>query len=311
MGIMGAVAKTLFSPKALSVTDEKAWNTALWRFFGSPNDSGVDVNEYSALNYSAVFCAINLISGTIGTLPLHLLRKNGRSSEVMDQLPLYRVMHDQANEYMTTTDLRETITAHALGWGNGYAEIVYDTTQIKELWPIPPNRCTPDMIEGELVYKIEVDNIVKTLPRRKVLHLHGLGFDGFKGYSVVKMASQSIGLGLAMESFGARFFGSGTHPGVVVEHPGKLSQLAHDNLKGDLMEKHSGLGKAHRLLLLEEGMKIQQLGIPPEEAQFLESRAFQIPEIARWFNLPPHKLRDLTKSSFNNIESEQISFIVD
>jgi HK97 family phage portal protein len=116
---------------------------------------------------------------------------------------------------------------------------------------------------------------------------------------------------MAMETFGSRFFGNGTNPGMVVSHPGKLTSAAHDNLRNSLVTAHSGLGNTHRLLLLEEGMKVEKYGIPPNDCQFLESRQFQIPEVARWFNLPPHKLKDLTKSSFSNIESEQISFVTD
>jgi HK97 family phage portal protein len=149
------------------------------------------------------------------------------------------------------------------------------------------------------------------LTREKVLHIAGLGFDGFVGYSVVAMARKSIGLGMAMETFGSRFFGEGTHPGVIVEHPQKLSPEAHSNLKKSLSDTYSGLGNSHRLMLLEEGMKFQKIVIDPKDSQFLESRQFNIPEIARWFNLPPHKLKDLTKSSFSNIESEQISFVTD
>jgi len=125
------------------------------------------------------------------------------------------------------------------------------------------------------------------------------------------MAAQSIGLGKAMESFGSNYFGQGTHPGVIVSHPGKLSDTASKNLRESLVAKYSGLGKSHRLMLLEEGMKLEKIGIPPNDSQFIESRQFQIPEIARWFNLPPHKLKDLSRSSFSNIESEQISFVTD
>jgi HK97 family phage portal protein len=116
---------------------------------------------------------------------------------------------------------------------------------------------------------------------------------------------------MAMETFGSRYFGNGTHPGVVVSHPGKLGPDAHKNLKASIETAHAGLGQSHRLLLLEEGMKVENLSIPPNDSQFLESRQFQVPEVARWFNLPPHKLKDLTRSSFNNIESEQISFVTD
>jgi HK97 family phage portal protein len=202
--------------------------------------------------------------------------------------------------------------AHVLTWGNGYAEKVHDGQgRLIELWPIPPSRITPKMRDGELIYEIQVDGQTIVMNRDKVLHIAGLGFDGFVGYSPVTMAAQSIGLGKTMETFGARYFGQGTHPGVIVAHPGKLSEAAHKNLKDSLTAGYSGLGKSHRLMLLEEGMKLEKLGVPPNDSQFLESRAFQIPEIARWFNLPPHKLKDLTKSSFSNIESEQISYVTD
>jgi HK97 family phage portal protein len=125
------------------------------------------------------------------------------------------------------------------------------------------------------------------------------------------MARKSIGLGMALETFGELYFGQGTHPGVIVSHPGQLSPDSHTRLKDSLSASYSGLGKAHRLMLLEDGMKIEKLGIPPNDSQFLESRQFQIPEIARFFNIPPHKLKDLTKSSFSNIESEQASFYTD
>jgi HK97 family phage portal protein len=167
------------------------------------------------------------------------------------------------------------------------------------------------MKDGRLVYRIRVANQDIYLPRERVLHVPGLGFDGFIGYSVVALARKSLGLGMALETFGSLYFGQGTHPGIVVGHPGKLSDQASKNLQSSLSTEYGGLGKSHRLLLLEEGMKLEKIGIPPEDSQFLESRQFQIPEVARWFNLPPHKLKDLTRSSFSNIESEQISFLTD
>jgi len=222
-------------------------------------------------------------------------------------------MHDQWNPYMTAMAGREVMMAHILSWGNGYAEKVRNGYgEIMELWPITPNRVTPRMEGGGLVYRIQMDREAPiTLPREKILHIPGLGFDGFMGYSVVAMARKSIGLSMALETFGATFFGNGTNPGMVVSHPGKLSPQGHSNLKDSLITGHSGLGKSHRLMLIEEGMKVEKYGIPPDDCQFLESRGFQIPEVARWFNLPPHKLKDLSRSSFSNIESEQISFVTD
>lgn len=299
--------------KNLSLTDEKAWNPSLWSLAGSQSLSGENVTEATALTYSAVWNAVALIAGTVSTLPLHLLRKDQKKTIFVKEKRLSRIMHDQFNPYMTAQVGREVMMSHVLTWGNGYAEIVRDNYgEIKELWPIQPDRVTIEMVDGRLMYRVRM-NIEQDiiLPREKVLHIAGLGFDGFQGYSVVAMARKSFGLGMALETFGSLYFGQGTHPGIIVEHPGKLSAQSHANLKQSLTEVHSGLGKSHKLMLLEDGMTMKPIGIPPEDSQFLQSRQFQIPEVARWFNLPPHKLKDLTRASFNNIESEQISFVTD
>ncbi len=297
--------------RGLALTDERAWDRSLWNLYGSQSLSGENVTEETALTYSAVWNAVSLISGTIGALPLHLMQRKGEKKRIADDRKLYSVLHDQWNPFMTAMAGREALMAHILTWGNGYAEKVRDGYgEIRELWPITPNRVTPEMEGGELVYRIQMDRESPiTLPRDKVLHIPGLGFDGFIGYSVIAMARKSIGLSMALETFGAGFFGNGTNPGMVVSHPGHLKDPS--ILRDALTAAHSGLGQSHRLMLLEEGMKVEKYGIPPDDCQFLESRGFQIPEIARWFNLPPHKLKDLTRSSFSNIESEQISFVTD
>jgi HK97 family phage portal protein len=213
---------------------------------------------------------------------------------------------------MTAQVGREVLEAHVLAWGNGYAEKVYNGQgDLVELWPIPPNRCDPVIEDGELLYDIDVGGEKKRFTREKILHVPGLGFDGFTGYSVIAMARESIGLGMAMEKFGAKFFGNGAHLGVVVTHPKSLTEKAEDNIKRSFIEKQSGLDNAHRMLFLQEGMTVSSLGLPPEDSQFIEGRQFQITDIARWFNIPPHKLKDMTKSSFSNIESEQTSFVID
>ena len=304
------LARVTKSIKNLSVTDDKAWNQTLWRLIGARTQSGEQVDENTALTYSAVWAAVQLISSTISTLPLHLLKKNQRkTSKVLDN-PLYRVLHDRFNSSMTAQIGREVMTAHILTWGNCYAEIVRDPLgRVYELWPIGPDRVTPEMTDNGVIYRIRVGSETKTLSREKILHIPGLGYDGLVGYSVIAMARKSIGLGMAMETFGERYFGAGTHPGVIVSHPGQLKDPT--KLRDSLAASYSGLGQSHRLMLLEEGMKLENIGIPPNDSQFIESRGFQIPEIARWFNLPPHKLKDLTRSSFSNIESEQISFVTD
>ncbi len=309
MTLLGRIRQYVF--RALSIDDPKAWDRSLWNLFGSQSLSGENVTEQTALTYSAVWNAVSLISGTIGTLPLHLMQRKGEKKRIADERKLYGVMHDQWNPYMTAVAGRECMMAHILTWGNGYAEKVRNGYgEVVEVWPITPNRVTPMMREGDLVYKISMDKDGDIfLPRDKVLHVPGLGFDGFVGYSVIAMARRSIGLGMAMETFGSLYFGQGTHPSAVVTHPHQVKDLK--AMREAISEVYGGLGKSHQLMLLEDGMKLEKVGIPPEDSQFLESRQFQIPEIARWFNLPPHKLKDLTRSSFSNIESEQISFVTD
>ena len=299
-----------FLVRALGLNDPKAWDKSLWSMYGSQSLSGEKVTEETALHYSPVYNAITLIAGTVSALPLHLMQGRMGKKTVVDDNPLYRVMHDQWNPYLTAMAGRECLMAHVLAWGNGYAEIVRDGLgYVRELWPITPNRVMPKMVGGNLVYVIRVGNQDVTFPREKILHVPGLGFDGFVGYSVVSMARKSLGLGMALETFGSLYFGNGTHPGVIVSHPGQLKDPSH--LRDSLTAAYSGLGQSHKLMLLEEGMKIEKIGIPPDDSQFLESRQFQVPEVARWFNLPPHKLKDLTRSSFNNIEQEQQSFYTD
>ena len=279
----------------------------------APTKAGVDIDEVAALNFSAVWNAIQIISGTIGSLPLHLLRRAGKNTEKMTSESIYGVLHSVANPEMSAMSYREATGAHVVSWGNSYTEIVRSKTgEVVELWPIGPNRVKPERKNDKMFYEISIGGGQKvTLPREKVLHIPGLGFDGLMGYSVLNKARESIALGMATEEFGSRYFGGGTHPGVVVSHPLALGPDAHKRLKKDLTNAYSGLGKSHKLLLLEEGMKMENIGIPPEDSQFLQTRQFQTVEVARWFNIDPSKLKDHSRSTFNNIEHLSIMHVVD
>jgi len=286
----------------LSVSDPKAWSPSLWNLQGSQSLSGETVTEATALTFSAIWNAVTLYSGTISALPLHLLRKDQQKTLHVEEKKLYRVLHDEFNPYMSAKTGREISIAHGLLWGNSYAEIVRNGYgEIVELWPISPDRVRPYREEGKIFYEVDVDGEKIILPRERMLHCPGLGFDGLTGYSIVSMARKSFGLGMALETFGSTYFGQGTHVGRVLSHPGKLGVQAEANLRNSLADTHQGLAKSHKVMILEEGMKLEKIGIPPEDSQFLESRMFQISEIARWFNLPVHKLKEMTKSSFNNI----------
>jgi HK97 family phage portal protein len=296
----------------LGLSDEKAWNPSLWNLAGSRSLSGEIVNEATALTYSAVWDAVGQIAGTLSTLPLHLLRTDANKTIQATEKKLFRVMHSEFNPYMTAQIGREVMAAHILTWGNCYAEKVYNGYgDIIQLWPIAPNRVRMEMKDSELIYNIRVDSEEIPLKRDQILHIPGLGFDGFQGYSVIAMARKSLGLGMALETFGAQYFGQGTHPGLLITHPMKLSPETRSNMQAALTQTYSGLGNAHRLMLLDDGLKPEKIGIPPNDSQFIESRSFQVSDVARWFHMPVHRLRDLDRATNNNIEAEQISWVVD
>ena len=141
----------------------------------------------------------------------------------------------------------------------------------------------------------------------EVLHIPGLGFDGLIGYSPIAMARNAVGMTMACEEYGASFFANGANPGGVLEHPGILKDPS--KVRNSWNSVYRGSNNAHKIAVLEEGMKYQQIGIPPEEAQFLETRNFQINEIARLYRIPPHMVGDLEKSSFSNIEQQSLEFV--
>ena len=279
---------------------------------GVATATGIPVNEETALNYAAVFCAVALIADDISSLPLMLYKRlpNGGKERFVNH-PLYRLLHDSPNEEMSTMTWRQTMQGHVLTWGNGYAEIERDGAgRPAALWPITPDRVTPFRdSDGVLRYRITNTNAPPTiLDAFDMLHLHGLGFDGLMGYSPVAKARESIGLSVATERFGATFFGNGSTFGGVFEHPGRMSQPAQENFRKAIAERHQGVDRAHKFLIVEEGMKYQKLGIPPNDAQFLDTRVFQIREIARWYKIPPHKLADLADATFSNVEQMNIDY---
>jgi HK97 family phage portal protein len=286
---------------------------------GVETHSGKAVTSDSAMRMIAVFSCIHLLSRTVGSLPLYLYRRLPKGGkEKARKHPLFNLIRMFPNNEMTAMRYRSTLQGHLAGWGNCFSYIDWNKRgTINGLWPLRPDRVQVERIAGELVYKFYPGSDDKkvsesfTIPNYYMLHIPGFGFDGLMGYSPLGLAREAIGLGLATEEFGARYFGSGTHPGMVVEHPGKLSDIGSTNLRKSLTEKASGLGKSHQILLLEEGMKAQAITINPEDAQFLETRKFQIEEIARLFMIPPHMIASVEKSTSwgTGIEEQNIGFI--
>lgn len=306
--------RTLIQPRERKSTDIFA---LLDRSFLTA--AGITVSEETALRMAAVWACVRVISEDVATLPLHIYERLNRGKRRASEYSLQRLLHDQPNEEMTALQFREALTAHVLTWGNAYAYIVRNRDgidgEVQELWPLLPDRTylKRDPKTRAPFYETWDPRSEQRwiLRSDQVMHIAGLGFDGRTGYSPIRMHAQAIGLGLAAEEFGARFFGQGLHLGGFFEHPASLSDTAYTRLKTETAEKYAGLGRAHLTMILEEGMKFQKLGIPPDEAQFIEAREFQVTDIARIFRVPPHKIMDLKRATFSNIEHSAIAYVVD
>jgi len=282
-----------------------------WNFLFGGTSSGKAVNERTAMQTSAVYACVRILAESVAGLPLHVYERTANGSKsTKPSHPLYRLLHDEPNREMTSFVFRETLMSHLLLWGNAYAQIIRDARGFPiALYPLLPDRMAVDRNEsGELVYTYQSDKGQVKLRRENILHIPGLGFDGLIGYSPIAMAKNAVGLALATEDYGATFFANGANPGGVLEHPGVIKPEQADRLRESWQSQFGG-ANAHKVAVLEEGLKFHQMSIPPEQAQFLETRKFQINEIARIFRVPPHMVGDLEKSSFSNIEQQSLEFV--
>jgi HK97 family phage portal protein len=302
-----SILSKLFKPRARP--KNTFWQNAYTFFFG-PTPSGKTVNERTAMTTSAVYACVRVLSETIASLPLHVYRRvNGGKEKAVDH-NLYHLLHDEPNPEMTSFVFRETLIGHLLLWGNAYAQIIRDGRgKVIALYPLLPDRMEVGRTEqGELFYCYQKDGQQYLLHREEVLHVPGLSFDGLVGYSPIAMAKNAIGMALATEEYGSKFFANDARPSVVLEHPGILKDPA--KIRESWNEIYRGSENAHRVAVLEEGMSVKTLSIPPEQAQFLETRKFQLEEICRIFRVPPHLVASLDRATFSNIEHQSISFVV-
>lgn len=285
------------------------------RVYVGQNQAGVRVTEDTALTYAAVWACVRVISETMAALPWHVYRRTESGREAVDSQVAW-LLNNQPNMEMTAFSFREALMAHVLTWGNGYAEIVKDMAgRVMELWLLSPDRvCVErDRDTKALVYRItNPDGPDTFLAADRVLHIHGLGFDGVSGYSPVRMAARSIGLGLAQDTFAQAFYANGTVFGAIVEMPaGRMDAKQIDDAEKLLNDKSRGPDKAFKVKVVPNGSAVHKLSMPLTDAQFLESRKFSVTDIARWFRVPPHKIADLDRSTNNNIEHQSIEFVTD
>ena len=290
-----------------------------YSFLFGRTTSGKPVNERTAMQTTAVYACVRILAEAVASLPLHVYEyQDDGGKKLVHEHPLYYLLHDEPNPEMTSFVFRETLMSHLLIWGNAYAQIIRDGAgRVLGLYPLLPDKMEVQRDDRGNIYYVysrnsdenptfkEYGNI--KLKAEDVLHIPGLGFDGLIGYSPIAMAKNAVGMTLACEEYGASFFANGANPGGVLEHPGVLKDPS--KVRESWNSVYRGVSNAHKIAVLEEGMKYQQIGIPPEEAQFLETRKFQINEIARLYRIPPHMVGDLDKSSFSNIEQQSLEFV--
>ena len=289
-----------------------------YAFYMGGSNAGKRVTERSAMQMTAVYSCVRILAEAVAGLPLHFYKyKDDGSKEKALDNSLYHLLHDEPNPEMSSFVFRETLMTHLLLWGNAYAQIIRNGKgEIIALYPLMANKMQVDRDENGQLYYIytrssdeakTMEGITVYLSPRDVLHIPGLGFDGLVGYSPIAMAKNAIGLAMATEEYGAKFFANGAAPSGVLEHPGTIKDPA--RLRENWNATFGGSANSGKVAVLEEGMKYTPISISPEQAQFLETRKFQINEIARIFRVPPHMLADLEKSSFSNIDQQSLEFV--
>lgn len=287
-------------------------------FFLGSTTSGKPVTQRSAMQMTAVYSCVRILSEAIAGLPLHVYRFTDTGTTKAVNHPLYSILHDEPNTEQTSFIFRETLMTHLLLWGNAFAQIIRNGKgEVIALYPLMPDKMTVNRDEnGQLYYEYltygddlrkERSAVVRLTPN-EVLHIPGLGFDGLVGYSPIAMAKNAIGMAQACEEFGAKFYSNGAAPSGILTHPGTIKDPA--RVRESWQSTFGGSQNAGKVAVLEEGMQYTPISVAPSDAQFLDTRKFQMEEIARIFRIPPHMLADLDKATFSNIEQQSLEFVI-
>ena len=280
-------------------------------FYFGTSGSGKSVTVQSAIQLSTVYACVRVISETIASLPLGIYETVNDGNEKATDHPLYRLLHDEPNSEMTSFVFREVMLAHLLLYGNSYSQIIRSgKNQVIGLYPLLPDHMEVDRdSKGNLTYTYTTsDGKTVSIKPRDVLHIPGLGFDGVMGYSPIALEKNAIGLGIASEEYGSKFFSNGARPSGILTHPNTVKNPK--ALRESWNSAYGGSSNSNRVAILEEGMKFEPIAIPNNEAQFLETRKFQVDEICRIFRVPPHLVGNLEHATFSNIEHQSIDFAV-
>ena len=294
-----------------TMVSERGWSNVFGNYSNAAKEK---VNNDTALSVSTFFACVRCVSEDVAKIPFKVYRKEGSSKYEVPEHPAYQLLQYQPNTEMTAMAFRESRTAQMLGWGNSYAYIEKDGDEtVLSIYPLRPDRVTPKRTpDKELYYEVVDDNgQTKDIPRQRILHLHGLGFDGIQGYNVIVYGAQSFGSAMAADKYAGAYFGNGCNQQGNLEHPGNLSKEAQNRLRESIKETHSGSDKSHGILILEEGMKWANVSIDPKASQLIETRGFSVSDICRWCRVPPVKVADLSRATFSNIEQLNIDYVTD
>lgn len=280
---------------------------------GGPSASGVPINEDKALTIGAVYTAIRIISSTLGSLPLHVMRRGeDKRRDFALRHWAYPLLHDSPNEYHTSFTWREVLIAHLLLWGNHYSRINWrQDGRADALYPLMPWQVkTSRTASGRQIYEVQIEGGSEELGADEVLHIPGLGYDGLKGVSVIRYMRDALGTSKAMELFTGAFFKNGAKPGAILEVPGRMNEPAQKNLADSIAQKYGQVGDSFKVLVLEEGSKLHTYTMPLEDAQLLDSRKLSRSEIFGLYGVPPHLGGDTERSTSwgTGIEQQDIGY---
>ena len=273
--------------------------------------SGVSVTKSNAMTIAGVYSAVRVITDAVSSLPIHVINDNGTTKTKEIDHPISTLLSKEPNNLMTSFIWRQIIMPHVLLWGNSYNVIEFaggGSRRPISILPVHPSKVEVMNIDGLLWYKIKIEGAKDLMvDQSNILHFRGLG-DEIIGRSVIDHAKENLGLGKAAEQFGSTFFGNGANMHGVLSSDKGLTDKAITNLRASVDTIHGGISRSNKILILEEGLKFTNTSIPPDAAQFLETRKFSITDIARWFKVPPHKIGDLERATFSNIEEMELSF---
>lgn len=304
----GAEARASVENPKTPLSNPAGWLVSLFR--GGPTDAGVSIDADNALEVPAVWAGVDMIGGTLGSLPLQVFQGDGDDRKLMRKAPLYRLLHDAPNPTLTSFRWRRLIVLNCLSRGRQVTRIAYKrggaVSALYPLWPTP----TVERVAGALRYKVQLQNggTEMLAPEEVLDFVYMDADDGVNALSPILKCRNAIGLAKALEAYGSRFFANDARPGIIAEIPGRVSEPAAERLKKSIEEGHQGLGNKHRVMVLEEGAKVHMVGVEPEHAQFLETRRLQIEEVARLLRIPPVFLQDLTRGTYSNTEQQDLHY---